>query len=286
MNFKNYLNEYIKSDSSKKEWEMMLAGYLPLRPNFFENIPVENVFHVTNKKGFANLVKYQNQKKQIATFSKGSERLSRGLIANAEILVQLKGKTVLTSNIDLYTQLSRNGYRWLRAPDHPYISKHFSEKMFPKMIEFMKSNDEFLNFVKEDNKTARTPYEFPKPSSSFLGMYIYSFVENDASGKFKRDFIQFYMDEAKKLITPTFIKELREVLLDENDENDEIVLHDFTIIGVWKIMDETSRFYDADYFDSFDTLIKKYKIKYCGEIQRSKIAKINTKKNSMPKCKD
>ncbi len=120
MGFKTFLDEkYINHKGSKKEWDLMLKGMLPVKESVFKDfkkpIEISISYHVTSIDNIKNLQKIQNTKKQISTFTVGAPWLAQGAKTVGEVVLELEGETIFISPIDLYSELSRSGYRWLNG---------------------------------------------------------------------------------------------------------------------------------------------------------------------------
>ncbi len=217
---------------------------------------------------------YQNQKKQIATFTKGSKSLGQGLMNDTDVLVELKGYTVLHSDFDLYSQLSRNGYRWIDPTGTPLIRKIFSDKIEKKLTDYFLKIPEFVDFIKENGLPE---HKFNMKNEESTGI-ARMFLNKLGTGKMKQEFIKFYFDESKNLINKKLIDELKKATIENfSFSHDELLLHDYTITGAWTVLDG---YEDSNYSDLFN----EYNIKNCGLLNRSKIKEIDIQKNKVPKC--
>lgn len=111
MKFKQYINEYSKLPLSY----LISLRAIPLSEPMMDRLGYSyevNVYHLTNSRDLAGLVKIQNTKKQISTFSKGGAELAR-LPSQPDILVKLSGIAVIEGNSDIWTLVDKQGRRWI-----------------------------------------------------------------------------------------------------------------------------------------------------------------------------
>jgi hypothetical protein len=303
--FKQFLNEkYI--NSSIKEWEAAVRGYIPLSAWVLKDneMEVPKTFRVASLKSLKSLFKYQHQKKQIPTFTKGSVGISVGAIMEAEVLVELKGKTVIKFNNDADTVVDRNGNRWVKGDLTPEINS-ISKYMLREIDKYLQKNHRvFYGY-----------YEFSSDPSENSEIY-HKLIENSLIGKERRDFIKWYFKMAKKFMDKETIHKImkNEEYGDMMFYNDEILLHDYEVVHWWFYegedykrygideftMIEVSEFNDfsqsyKDYiekniFDKFtkwkSDLAKKYPGLCSNYITEEDVIKINVEKNKYPKCEN
>ena len=230
MKFKEYLQgqpkelrrlrEYIKHSSAKKEHDLMAKGYMPLSPSILKQFEtkIDKVYHVTSLEKFSAVEKLQNKRKDISTFTRGSRGLSNGAVESTDLLIELSGMTSFKSAADLSSVLDRNGHRWLKAilDGEAIVNNKFTVKINKAMMKYFNIDSRF---------------SIPQA----IGML----TQNG-----KRDFIKWYYDESKKIITPSLIKEIRARFLEistgyqiHDYDNNEILLHNFKINKVWAVSD-------------------------------------------------
>ena len=183
--------EFVNVRSHNKEWQFAADGYIPLSPSILKEFErdVKGVYHVTDIEGLQKLAKIQGKRVDIATFSKGSKALSRGLLRSAEILVTLDGKSSIDFANDVATRVDRNGIRWLSS--HGSITKNVNDIVFA--------------FGQKVLKKVVRNFDIPEavPGSSTRTVPLHIRVGNwihDKDGKTKRNFLKYYHTEAKKLI--------------------------------------------------------------------------------------
>jgi len=302
ISFKAFNEKYVQG---RKEWALMGLGALPITPWFLKELTMDVpvAFRVSNINSLRDMYKYQHQKKQLSTFTKGSMGLSGGAMMRTEVLVQLSGKTVFANLSDSRTELDRNGTKWLLPIFSKAIIKDFTIPMIKKMYtKYLPDEVKSLNNVDS---------EYMKYGAKMKDLLF------DFNGKEKRDFIQWWYKEAKKLITPGFIKKVQNVIRskDTTFDNDEILLHDYEIIHIWHIdeiimgtfIDQNNDYYDM-YMDfvsddieafihsdprlesAFNKYLKKTRDIYpdicMNFISRKDIENIDVKKGKYPKtCK-
>jgi len=219
--------EYVNIRRSNKEWQFAADGFIPLSPSILKEFErdVKGVYHVTDIKGLQKLAKLEGKRVDIATFSKGSKALSRGLLRSAEILVTLDGKSSIDFVNDIATKVDRNGIRWLSshgsgADKVKDIAFAFGQKILKKVV---------------DN------FDIPEavPGSSLRTVPLHIRVGNwihDKDGKTKRKFIKYYHTEAKKLINKQLIDKINKAVTTQmpyypHFKHNEILLHNFKIVN-------------------------------------------------------
>ena len=219
--------EYVNIRQHNKEWQFAADGYIPLSPSILKEFErdVKGVYHVTDIKGLQKLAKLEGKRVDIATFSKGSKALSRGLLRSAEILVTLDGKSSIDFVNDIATKVDRNGIRWL--------SSHASGSDKVKDIVFA--------FGQKVLKKVVRNFDIPEsvPGSSMRTVPLPIRVGNwihDKDGKTKRNFLKYYHTEAKKLINKQLIDKINKALSYTQAwvphlGHDEILLHNFKIVN-------------------------------------------------------
>ena len=218
--------EFVNIRSHNKEWQFAADGFIPLSPSILKEFErdVKGVYHVTDIEGLQKLAKIQGKRVDIATFSKGSKALSRGLLRSAEILVTLDGKSSIDFANDVATRVDRNGIRWLSS--HGSITKNV--------------NDIAFAFGQKVLKKVVRNFDIPEavPGSSTRTVPLHIRVGNwihDKDGKTKRKFLKFYHGEAKKLINKQLIDKINKALSGKGWVpylgHDEILLHNFKIVS-------------------------------------------------------
>ena len=219
--------EFVNIRDHNKEWQFAADGFIPLSPSILKEFErdVKGVYHVTDIEGLQKLAKLEGKRVDIATFSKGSKALSRGLLRSAEILVTLDGKSSIDFVNDIATKVDRNGIRWL--------SSHGSGADKVKDISFA--------FGQKILKKVVNNFDIPEavPGSSTRTVPLHIRVGNwihDKDGKTKRNFLKYYHTEAKKLINKQLINKINKAVSYEAPwvphlGHDEILLHNFKIVS-------------------------------------------------------
>jgi len=212
--------EYINVRKHNKEWQFMADGYLPLSPSILKDfeIDVKDVYHVTTIEGLKKLARLQGKRIDISGFTRGSKGVSKGLLNDAEILVKLEGKSSVNFENDVNTRTDRNGIRWL-SPNGNVSSRlnarifQFGQKIHPKIIKH---------------------FDIPSKGTKSMLKYDVGGWIHDKDGKTKREFIKFYHQEAKKIITSKLI-EAMQIDISYNDianfNHNEVLIHNFKIIN-------------------------------------------------------
>ena len=210
--------EYVNIRSHNKEWQFAADGYIPLSPSILKEFErdVKGVYHVTDIKGLQKLAKLEGKRVDIATFSKGSKALSRGLLRSAEILVTLDGKSSIDFANDIATRVDRNGIRWL--------SSHGSAQVKVNDIAFAFGREILKKVVRNFKISEEVPGSGTRtvPLHIRVGNWIH-----DKDGKTKREFIKYYHTEAKKLINKQLIDKINKATGTDyiQFKHDEILLH-------------------------------------------------------------
>lgn len=251
MKFKDLLEKYIDGDR-KKEWELMIDGYMPLTPSILKDfeIFIPEAYHVTDFYEVKNIMKLQGKRKDIATFTKGSEGISNGAISDADVFFTLEGYSSFQAIQDFESVLDRNGHRWLNPlKDKDFIvNNKFSVPMKNAIIKEYNLEDRFD---------------------------ISSLVEN-MNGKEKAQFIKFYFEEAKKLTTKDLLKKIKESITKNYSDkytNDEVLLHNFKVKSIKLILD--TDFEDDEYKEeAWNTFIEYADEDVEGYITRLEIERI------------
>jgi len=284
---KLFTEKYIKSDD--KEWELAMWGYFPLADwvlrEFEKDVPI--AFRTSSIKALKDLEKHQGRKKQFPTFTKGSKGIANGAILKTEILVQLSGKTVLESPLDISTIVDRNGKRWLSTNSFEVLRNKFAIPMLNKIDEYIKMDIVSL-------KSSKNPFLRGEARAKIIRKF---------SNKEKKDFIGWYYKTSKSLITKSLIKDLIDAANDVYSGdyyNDEILIHDYKIEKIFVVEDKFKRDYEVllmkirdgmepqSKLISWNDFLKKQlkNVNYCGIISKKDIETIDVSKNKYPKCKD
>ena len=123
-NFKEYLAEVWGSKKTKDLVFMNIDTTdlaLPISKKMFDRLlgerkPIRAV-HITNFDGFEDLIALQKSRKQVSAMTYLSdsaiERVRDGIAQEGGMAVVLKGSPVLSSDIDLHSQVDEQGRRWI-----------------------------------------------------------------------------------------------------------------------------------------------------------------------------
>lgn len=245
--------KYIVNRSAEKEWVMASKGFMPLTPTIMRefNQEIDLAYHITDTEGLKGLKKMQGQKKEISTFRRGGAGIAMGARRNGEFLVSMSGVSSFNADKDFNSQLSRNGYKWLdpfRTDKDYVVNNDFTVKMNKKMQKHFGVKDRFG---------------------------VQSAVE-DLDGKGKAQFVKWYLDESKKLITPKLIEKIRKAITKKqtNDwDSDEFFLGQIKIKEVQIVKNKWDD-KDQDYSDREEAL-KKLGFKFAGYIHSDDVEKID-----------
>jgi hypothetical protein len=306
--FKDHLDEkYI--NSRLKEWEAAILGFVPLSTWILSDyeVDVPKAFRVASLGSLKSLFKYQHQKKQIPTFTVGSKGIAGGAIMIPEVLVELKGKTVLEFDKDATTRVDRNGNRWINV-------EHLLSSRNKFVLPILKEIDKYM---KKHHSEYYKDYNWEE--NPFINSYKnFEVFDKELTGKDKNKFLKWYYKTAKKMMTDKIIHEIKKEILNKWDgsdfTNDEILLHDYEVTAWWfyedkdydrfgmnimdkdnlnKFMDSNTQTYkeyvDNYLFDEFiqwkSDLGKKYPGLCTNYVTKNDVVKINISVNKYPKCK-
>lgn len=204
--------------------ELMMNGCVPIHPGIMKKFEfdVPEAYHITSFYGLKNLIEVQGSKSQIPSFTKGDMAMLEILLEDSQVVVKLKGKSGFVAPSDLASIIGENGYRWLN-PDNfvsDYIYENFTFDMREKIVK---------------------RYKLEK-GTFFVNQYIIDQHQKhklDGDNGPLHEFIQFYIDTAKKLITDEFLKGLALDMAKYNDHyishHNELLVHKVKILEVQEI---------------------------------------------------
>ena len=215
-----------------KEWAFAAAGYLPLSPSILAEFErdINKAYHVTDIKNYPKVKQIQGRRVDIAAFTKASHGVVKGLLTDGEVLVTLKGKTSVIFEGDVNTEVDRNGVRWLkpngnvsqRVNDLVYgFSTDISERVIKKF------DVDTLDFT---GRRSTLPDEIA----------IHNWIW-DQPGGVKKQFLNYFYAEAKKLVNKPLIDKINKALGwrdNQNISHNEILLHNFRIVETRMIRSE------------------------------------------------
>ena len=219
-----------------KEWAFAAAGYLPLSPSILQEFEkdLDRVYHVTDIKSYSKLKSIQGRRVDIATFTKASPGIVKGLLTDGELLVTLKGKTSVMFEGEVNTELDRNGIRWLKPNGN--VSQRVNDIVYEFSVDIGDRAIKKFAMTREDPTGKRSKV----PAHIAIHNWIY-----DKPGGIKKQFLNYYYAEAKKLVNKTLIDKLNKALgwrdqqgVWNNITHNEILLHNFTILNTELILSE------------------------------------------------
>ncbi len=231
--------EYVNVRKYNKEWQFMADGYLPLSPAILKEfeVDVENVYHVTTIEGLKKLARLQGKRVDISGFTRGSKGISKGLLADGEVLVTLDGKSSIQFDRDANTRTDRNGIRWLSPGGN--ISRQLNNIVLGFKNDILKKLVKKLEVPKKQNQ-GKEEYIFKGKlytTDKIIHLTDATAISNylrKADGKTKRKLIKYYYDEAKKLINKKLIKEMNDAVKWSDYKqfsHNEVLIHNFKITG-------------------------------------------------------
>jgi len=260
MFYEMFTEKFIKGNNVSKELDYMSKGFIPLSPSILKEfeIDIDMAWHITSRKNLETLKKLQGKRKQIPTFTTGSDGLSYGAQSSAEILVNLSGKSSFRGEYDFFSKLDRNGLRWLDPMGYSDLTAHnkFTVPMKAAIVKYLEDE----NFGDDLDRFA-IPREIK-------GM----------SGKEKSRFIKFYLDTAKKMMNKKMMSIINTAInsgFKGDWNNDEVLLHNFKINYVMTIIDEggNEMMNNVDVKKTIE-LCEDLKLVYDGEINRQDIKRL------------
>ncbi len=253
--FEELYEKYAVPDGSA-EWKYANNYDMPLTPSILKKseVTINKVYHVTDGDGLFKIAKLQGRRIDIPTFTKGSEGLSTGARTDTEFLIVLSGKSSFSSLGDFVSKLDRNGHRWI---------DHFGGKNYVV-------NNKFSIKIKKIMDAKYGP--------------LSNRAIDEKGAEFKRDFIKTYFDEAKKLMTPAVIQAVMDDLALAYMgyyTNDEVLLHNFKIEKIFRVVDDDYKTYQSDYTHDLgkrDEVIKrKLGVPVTSWITITEVANLNIK---------
>ena len=215
-----------------KEWSFAAAGYLPLSPSILKEFEkdIDNVYHVTDIKNYSKLKSIQGRRIDVAGFTKASAGVVKGLLTDGELLVTLKGKTSIIFEGDVNTDVDRNGIRWLKTNGN--VSNQVNDIVYEYSVDISERVIKHFEVVTDDFTGNRRTL----PDEIAIHNWIW-----DEPGGIKRQFLNYYYAEAKKLVNKQLIDKINKALGwrdNQNISHNEILLHNFKIVDTKLILSE------------------------------------------------
>jgi hypothetical protein len=160
---------------------------------------------------------------------------------NPEVLVELKGKTVIKFDNDARTILDRNGNRWITGDSSPELRK-ITKPILQEIEKYMQKNhsDYFESYIWNSNPFINSET-------------IYEVIEDVFSGKDKRNFLKWYFKMVKKYVNKEMLNMIMKNDMHRTDfDNDEILLHDYEVVNWWFYEDKDYEIYGTTILDDTD----------------------------------
>jgi len=235
--------------------EMLSSSSIPITSKVskllgFEQKNIE-VFHCTTNKHLSAMIKLQNSKKHISTFTKGLSNLLDKIIIKPDVMFVLKGNSVMEFEHDIFSTPDKYGRRWLSTtgtPKSQFLQDAINIKVIKQML-LLSGKDLDPYNVLADKRT-------------------YKEIFNLLNKKQKTEIVQMYFDKIHDMMTkPIYTKIVKDILSINKISStyNEIILNNFKIIGAYAL--ENGR-YQYNH-DSAKDDIESKKIKYLGFISQS-----------------
>lgn len=227
-------------ETNTKEYDYIKQGFLPITNSIMNRLSklekIEKTYRIEDISGYKRLVKNQNSKKAINTFTKGSSLLSKGLENEAELLVELSGNIVLEGSLDFETDRDRNGTLWINPTNN---------KVFAGIGKRLKILVENILTAANVNKHERG-YAFSKL--------------DDLDGKTKKTIIKKYYEGVESILEISNLKKIAKEMKHSGIYHNELIVNEYTINAVYEIVQKGER--------------PKKKMKTDGEVSGSNIQAI------------
>jgi len=245
-------NEKVVTAQGHKELIELIANCeIPLSTKMMDRLgysyDIDKAFHITNAKYLPQLSTLQGTKKQLSCFTKGSNALKR-LPSNPNILVELSGNVVLEAKSDMWTDVDKQGRRWIiLASSSDDTGTVHSEKL-RFFIEGIRNS-----ILKE------LGYDIPEDSYARVMQVKFHMTKPDRAKLYK-----MYFDRVEKYLNKEGYKLLNKHL-EENivfDYN-EIVINNIKIVGAYD--------FDGNLKDEIEKTTKYLGIKTLDEISKIKV---------------
>jgi hypothetical protein len=211
------------SDTILKHWERIP---FVIRSTMWNRIFTDSVettaFHITDRKGFENLVKRQGRKNSISTFNRVSTKymlktLLYGIETDGQVLLKLKGKQAIEFGFDAFTARTDSGKRTVMLADREW-------------------DRVYVDFGPENKKTFNNLKTF---LGTRLKMMTILKKPEDMDGSEKQKFIKTYLDSTENYVTK-HAEEIRALFTDDlksTDSYNEVVMEFSKIIKAYVIDD-------------------------------------------------
>ena len=279
LRFKQFINEKLVTTGvgAKVQWTQSLSTLIfdigggdkllelvkiPLSPPIWKRIWPDDVratvFHVTDNKGFDNLVRMQGKKRSISAFTEmRGNYFSQGVQTSGGVIAEIDGNILMAAPQDIMSAPDKTGRRWTELQ---YLYGQFNERDLSGV-------EKDLEKLFKQLITTYYPGQLPKtvggPFMNKQWMTIgYHYKEKDK--KVLKDIIADYMDGMEAVMKKN-AKKFRDIFTSYvkkryTDQSwDEVIVNDIKIKKVHLV---ESRTWEYDPIMGFMKKVKALKIPY------------------------
>ena len=254
MSFKKTINEEQEILLEYNDFsvaELIASGSIPLEPGMMNRLGFseknQEAYHMTNyHKYLKDMISNQNKKVQLSCFTKGGPELAR-LPSNPNIVIKLKGTTVIKGKTDIWSLTSVRGRRWLSISSSGYVGARAKKvsKLHNLVLGVLQR---VTNKAQEDQEEIIDMYNSTETERRNVISWL--------SDKEKVALYRLYMKEMEKLLNKHY-KVLVDYISDAADFS-----YDEVILTKWKIIEVKA----LDFDNGVKTALKDTNVPYAGVI--------------------
>ena len=229
-------------------------GYIPLSDKTLKNLgytpKIITSYHATSLEYLDNLVKIQNKKTSVSTFTKNLSSIIKNITGKPDLVVELKGTAIMVEDFDIFTQVDENGLRWLSS------TALFQDK---KSFDFWYSGV-MKKVFEEISKITDVPLTELKSKEAVEIVDIIQSLKKKDISNIRKTYIKHIEKLTENKMYIKFIKdELGKEAKDKKYSHNEILLENFKIQGVYAI--QANKFLYKSVNDKGDLSFIEYQIK-------------------------